>query len=397
MKDVVIVANFVSGLDGKDNNRFSYLDEKLSSDCSVELISSDFYHTKKCKREGDYSFFSYKVTLLHEPGYPKNVCFQRFFSHRTFGKNVAKYLKSRKKPDIIYCAVPSLDAAKAASEYAHKNKIRLIIDIQDLWPEAFKMVFRLPVISDIIFAPMVHTANRIYSLADDIIAVSDTYCEHAAKVNKKCNNTHTVFLGTELSDFDDNVKRNKDKYIKPADELWLAYCGTLGTSYDLTCVFDALDIISKNGHTPPKFIIMGDGPRKEEFESYAKLKNINAVFTGMIPYDEMCAYLSACDIAVNPIVGSSNASIINKHADYAAGGLPVLNTQKSEEYKALVEKYNMGFNTASGDARDLADKLLRLMYDCELRKNMGRGARKCAEEKFDREKSYSEIYELIKK
>ena len=76
MKDVVIVANFVSGLDGKDNNRFSYLAEKLSSDCSVELISSDFYHTKKCKREGDYSFFSYKVTLLHEPGYPKSEIYE---------------------------------------------------------------------------------------------------------------------------------------------------------------------------------------------------------------------------------------------------------------------------------------------------------------------------------
>lgn len=56
-----------------------------------------------------------------------------------------------------------------------KNKIPLIIDIQDLWPEAFKMAFNIPIISDILFAPMMRQANNIYSRADVIMAVSDTY------------------------------------------------------------------------------------------------------------------------------------------------------------------------------------------------------------------------------
>ena len=78
---------------------------------------------------------------------------------------------------MSYIAVPSLDVAKIAAEYAEKNNIRFIIDVQDLWPEAFKMVFNVPFISDILFYPMLKQADYIYKAADEIIAVSQTYTE----------------------------------------------------------------------------------------------------------------------------------------------------------------------------------------------------------------------------
>ena len=60
--------------------------------------------------------------MLKEPGYTKNVSFKRFYSHYVMGRNLRKYLSNRKKPDVIYCAVPSLDVAKTAAKYA-KNII----------------------------------------------------------------------------------------------------------------------------------------------------------------------------------------------------------------------------------------------------------------------------------
>ena len=44
---------------------------------------------------------------------------------------------------------------------------------------------------------------------------------------------------------------------------------TLGHSYDLTSVFDALEILKRKGYNNLKFIIMGDGPLKKKFEGYA--------------------------------------------------------------------------------------------------------------------------------
>ena len=393
MRDIIIIANFCRDFSETDNGRFMYLCKALSKENHVEIITSDFSHGPKKHKEPSIHNWPFIITFLHEPGYKKNISFQRFASHRAWGKEVEKYLRQRQRPDVVYCAVPSLTAPLAAGKYCEKNRIRFIIDVQDLWPEAFQMVFNFPVISNIVFFPFKRIADGIYKRADAICGVSRTYVERALKVNRKCKEGYVVFLGTSLETFDKNARNNP--VSKPKGELWLGYCGSLNASYDLTVVIDALAILKEKGIVPPKFMVFGDGERRKEFEQRAREKGVDCLFTGRLPYDRMCGWLSACDIAVNPIVGRSAASIINKHADYASAGLPVLNTQDSVEYRNLVEEYNMGFNCANGNADDLAEKLGRLVKSPELCSEMGRNARRCAEERFDRAATYSLLINCI--
>ena len=167
-------------------------------------------------------------------------------------------------------------------------------------------------------------------------------------------------------------------------EIWLGYAGTLGTSYDIPLVFKAL---KKVNNPNLRFIVMGDGPMAETFKKQAE--GLNVLFTGRLDYSQMCGVLVACDMVVNPINGKSVASIINKHADYAACGKPVLNTQKSAEYRKLVNEYQMGFNC--DNAEEMAEKIKILIEDEPLRLEMGRNARMCSEEKFDRATTYKEL------
>jgi len=387
--DIIILANFCMDFSESDNGRFSYLADMLSKEHDVEIVTSDFLHTTKQHR-GKISPHSYRITLIHEPGYKKNVSLSRFFSHYIWGRNVARYIETRNKPDVIYCAVPSLTAPQRVADYCSRNNIRFVIDIQDLWPEAFQMVINAP----FLFLPFKKKANRIYSQADAICAVSNTYVKRALESNNKCQNGITVFLGTELEIFDKYSKSSPIRE-KPKDEIWISYCGTLGSSYDLTCVFEALLMLKKK-NIEPKFVIMGDGPRKDEFERYAKERQLNVEFVGRLPYDQMCSLLVKCDINVNPIVHLAAQSIINKHADYAASGLPVVSTQENEEYRSLVEEYEMGFNCENSNPADMAEKLERLIKNKELRERLGRNARRCAEERFDRKKTYQSLcYAII--
>lgn len=396
--DIVIVSQYLRNIENLDgnNSRFIYLAKMLteSSENQVEIVTSSFLHASKRHAKKVEQPRGYKITALDEPGYPKNVCLTRFYSHAILAKSISNYLKKRKKPDCIYCAIPSLDVAKRVAKYCKENDVRFIVDIQDLWPEAFRMVFDVPVLSDLIFKPMDKTANQIYEQADEIIAVSKTYCKRALQENKKVNETHTVFLGTRLEDFDENAKGSSSVEFD-TDELKLAYCGTLGSSYDLTCVIDALDILNQKGSEAPLFVVMGDGPRKDEFIKYAEKKNVKTIFTGSLAYADMCATLCKCDITVNPITRGAAQSIINKHGDYAASGLPVLSTQECEEYRNLVDEYNMGFNCTNNDPQDLAEKLGCLIDNRELRLEMGKNSRRCAEERFNREYSYKEIIDTL--
>lgn len=394
MKKILIISQYIFMPNENSNARFNYLANILdTSKLDVELITSNFSHRDKKHRIYESLDINYKFTMLEEPGYKKNVSLKRFYSHYILSKNLEKYLKSIEKPDIIYCAVPSLDVAKVAAKFAEKNNIRFIIDVQDLWPEAFKMVFKIPIISDLIFCPMKKQADYIYSRADEIVAVSDTYAERAAMVNEKYKNKISVFLGTDLDYFD---KLKKENEIVPFDDnIRIAYIGTLGHSYDIRVVIDAIKILNDKGLKNILFVVMGNGPLKEQFEEYAKEKDVNCEFTGRLDYNKMVGKLCSCDIAVNPISKGAAQSIINKVGDYAAAGLPVVSTQECNEYRKIVEEYEIGFNVENNDATDLAEKIEKLYYNKELREKFGKNNRKLAEEKFDRKKTYKEIVNLL--
>lgn len=391
--DLLIIAHFTDDFDINGNNRFNYLARLLSNiGYNVELITSRFSHVKKKKRTTDlHSQAQYTVTYIDEPPYKKNISLKRFWSHFIMSKNLKKYLKKRKKPDVIYCAVPSLDVGNVTAKYAKLNNIRLIIDIQDLWPEAFEMVFNVPVISNVFFFPMKMKARQIYKNANEIVAVSNTYGKVVNKFDKKY---HCVYLGTDLSSFDYYTKL--DKYLSKCDtEIWIAYIGTLGASYDISLVLNALEILKERNINNIKFIIMGDGPSKSKFSTEAENKSLNVVFTGRLEYKKMVATLKLCDIAVNPIKKRSAGSIINKVADYAAAGLPVVNTQENPEYRDLLEMFNSGINCKAGSVIDVANSIEELIKNEALRKKMSLNSRKLAEEKFDRAITYNTILKLF--
>lgn len=395
MKDILIITHFYQAPFEEGNGRFNYIAEKLSDFNSVEVVTSSFSHIKKKQRLDQSEFESkYKLTYISEPGYFKNVSIKRLYSHMVMAKNLSKYLKKRKKPDVVYCAVPSLSVGLVAAKFCKKNSVKFIIDIQDLWPEAFGMVNKIPGISPVLFSPLKQVADFIYSSADSIVGVSKTYCERAVNVNPKVNRYDSVFLGTELDEFDE-FKKMELPARKDQNSFLLAYIGTLGHSYDLTCVLNALAILKRKGLHGIKFIVMGDGPLKDKFEKLASSLNLNVQFTGRLKYSDMVSFLCGCDVAVNPITQGAAQSIINKVGDYAAAGLPVINTQECQEYRTLVSDYGIGYNCKNNDPDDLALKILDLYNSPEIRVEMGKNNRKLAEVLFDRKISYKKILRLL--
>lgn len=395
--DIVIVAQYLRDIECFDgnNSRFLYIAKMLakSNKNNIEIITSDFSHARKTNFNKIDKIDGIKFTVCHETGYERNVSLKRFTSHKELAINIKKYLKERKKPDVIYLAVPSLSVGKICTKFCDKNDIKLIIDIQDLWPEAFKMVFNIPIISNLIFFPMKKQADYIYSRADEIVAVSETYCNRALKVNKKTKKGLSVFLGTDLKYFDECKKNNKIEFDD--DVIRIAYIGTLGHSYNIKFVIDAISILNKKGINNIKFIVMGDGPLKQEFEEYAKERNINCEFTGKLKYENMIGLLCSCDIAVNPIKAKSAGSIINKVGDYAAAGLPVINSQESKEYRYLIDENQIGINVENDDSNSMSSAIELMCSDYKKRKEYGNNNRKLAEKKFDRQNTYSKIINVI--
>lgn len=173
------------------------------------------------------------------------------------------------------------------------------------------------------------------------------------------------------------------------ENIRIAYAGTLGNSYDLNTVIMAMSTIDSNFKI--ELVVMGDGLLRGSFEKLAKEQGVSAQFTGRLPYTQMISYLSQCDIAVNPIKRGSAGSILNKAADYAMAGLPVINTQECQEYRDLLDSYGAGINCDCEDVKSVADNLQKLIKNQNLREKMSEGSRKLGREKFDRANTYKSL------
>lgn len=386
---VFIVANYTNS----ETSRFFELARLFAGrEYDVTVITSDFSHGSKCLKKEKPQYDKFKTVYIHEPGYKGNVTPQRLYSHYVWGKNVAKYLKTTEKPDVVFCAIPSLTVAVEAGKYCKRNGVKFVVDVQDLWPEAFSMVFKNKLFK-LVFKPMEWYVNKAYAMADLAIGVSETYVKRVLSVNKKINSGVAVFLGNDGRLFDESASKYKKEYNDGITRL--CYIGSLSQSYDIKMVVDALVILSQKTDLKVKFVVVGDGVYRTDFEHYAKQKGIDSVFTGRKDYPEMVGELCSCDIVINPIRKGSAASIINKVGDYALSGLPVINTQESPEYRRLIEDYGCGINCECGNAEDVAAAIVKLAQSPELRKEKGEAAKRLAKDKFDRRYSYARIIDAV--
>ena len=300
--------------------------------------------------------------------------------------------------DLLYAEIPPNDVARVIAEYGVANNIPFVADVNDLWPEAMRMVLDLPIISSALFYPLQRDAEKVYSMVSGVVGTSDEYRDRPFKNQKRDVPRITVYVGNEIKEFDQGAKDNWDQAIKQEEEFWVSYAGTIGTSYDIRTMVLAGEELKKRGYPNIKIKILGGGPMKEELEELAKSRKIeNVEFVGYAPYGKMAAYLKKSDILVNSFVKKAPQSIVTKIGDYLAAGKVMINTCMSPEFRAKVDKDGFGINIMPEDVTILADAIEDLYKDEKKRLAMGRKAREIAEEQFDRPKSYQKITELIER
>lgn len=339
--NITIVAPYCSLPSEPYFNRFWYLAERLSQSHDVLLITSRFRHyDKSFRRHEDAAATSngrLRVKLLDEPGYRKNVSLARVASHRVFVRNLARWLHSPQaaEQDIVYSAYPLMATNLLLGKHKARLGYKLIVDVQDVWPESFSSV--VPFLKKIPhrLLPFARRADRAYRCADALVAVSQTYLDRAKEANPNVPG-ETVYIGTDFAAIAP-PPRFRSKTVR------LFYLGTLSYSYDVETVCKGVRKLLDDGENV-ELHVMGGGPDLEKLKQY---ENRAIKFYGYLPYSEMMSIAKACDIAVNAIHSHAMQSVTNKLSDYMALQKPILNSQTNAEVLDLMnllphENYRSG-------------------------------------------------------
>jgi glycosyltransferase involved in cell wall biosynthesis len=307
-----------------------------------------------------------------------------FFPVRLF-HTFTKGLKTlhKEKVDLIYTRSINCRLEVFLSQLL---RIPLVVEINGLEDEerelmAKKLVFRAPKrLRSTTYKSLLRFPRRIITVTELLknILVKD-YDVPAEKVSVIHNGANTeLFRPRDQQECRMELGLNlNDNYI--------CFVGSLEPWQGIEYLIRSIPRIS-NAIKNVKFLIVGDGLLKEELERLSDELGIGKLikFTGYVPYSEVPTYINASDVCVAPFTYVRNEKIglsPLKIYEYLACGKPVVATS-IRGVGDLITMTNSGIVVRPENERNLAEAIVRLLSNKELRDEMGKRGAKVVEEQY---------------
>ena len=100
------------------------------------------------------------------------------------------------------------------------------------------------------------------------------------------------------------------------------------------------------------------------------------------------------DVGLDTYVREARQALPNRLFDHMALGLPIINSLKGE-WEDLLEIECIGIQYEAETAHSLKEAMSQLYFNPQKHELMGNNARRWAEERFDKNKTYPEIEEFF--
>lgn len=322
---------------------------------------------------------------------------KRGIEHFEIARKLAKQGKNQipRNIDVSLVYSPPLTLYKTAYKLGKRFGFSFVLNVQDIFPQN---AIDLGMIKNKI---LVKFFKRIEKKAYRLSNIITVHSENNANIlNKEYSNItasklHVVenFIDTEF------VKpgSKKNPYSKKhnlIEEFVVSFAGTLGYSQDMDVIIEAAKRLKK---TNIKFLIVGDGVKHNLVKKTKYDFDLNnLIVLPSVPKEVYPQVLNSSDISLVTLTEDVNTPVVpSKILSIMSAGIPVLATMNLDgDAPKLINKAKAGYVFPAGDSKSLADAILRLYNDRELREKLGKNGRKYVEENLSA-KAAAEKYEKL--
>lgn len=398
-KKIIWIVNPFDPLPGENQHPIRYLylaQELIDKNCRVVWWTADFCHLTKSYREPNQLDIidNLKIRSLRVPPYSSNVSAKRFVSHFIFSvKFFLRGFFSNQKPDLIVASLPPLFSPFFAMSLSRLWNIPGIIDVQDLWPDAFHSLKLPRNIAYSSFFSFLYFLRRVSSrLARGITGVSDLYI---SKLSPGASSAIASFpLGSSSPPLLD-ISPSVNLPFKKPDDFWLLWGGSVVGHYtDINLIAEAASYFQLYNPSV-KFIVTGEGDCLQLLQILIVEKSLKNIFClGLLKPDDFWALNLLSDIGLCVYKSGAPHSLVNKIYTYMAAGLPVVNSLKGEPWN-MVCANNVGLNYSAGNFDDFISKVELIIGNKEVMKSMSLKARALVQQKYTKKAVYSSYAEFL--
>ncbi len=342
------------------SDRVLILAQKLSETREVIVITTNFDHHKKSFRP---SFRSNSLSFKCLPviPYKENISLARLLSLISFSSYIFFYFIYR----FIICAFSfNVESTYFALPFigtpiipwlASFSSNKVIIDYQDVWPEAFSLFIKNRKLLKLITFSRNLIWNRLFLKRITALFTVSSRMSAQIKHLYPYIKPKVILIGSKrIFEIPEKLQA-----IKGTQAIKIFYAGSMGTSYDLKTLCEATLYFNKTSSKKIQLHLYG------EYKSNANLYKFyhnspNIYFHGNLSHNELLKPLLSSYISINPIKASSNASFTNKLSLYFSALTPCISTYYSDEVTEIFSKLGLPLYQA-GDYISLANKIEELI------------------------------------
>lgn len=268
-------------------------------------------------------------------------------------------LRGRKFDAVfVYAPSPLLQALPAIFVAWLKNA-RMIVWVQDIWPEA---LLATGFIKNRWLLRLVEGAVRyIYRYSDSILIQSEAFRTPVARLVRKKEKIR--FFPNSAGDIADAFSLSKHQYQAAAEiqqHFSVVFAGNIGSAQSCETIVSAAELLRK--HLDIKFYLVGSGSRSSSIGLKIKSMNLaNVVMTGRLSHEEMPAVYSAASVLLVSLKNEPalSATIPSKLQGYLSAGKPIVASLNGEAAR-LVIAAQAGFACPAESPDALAEAVLKL-------------------------------------
>ena len=304
------------------------------------------------------------------------------------------------KADIIFATSTPLTIALPAIYASKKQKIPMVFEVRDLWPEMPIAMGALKNPISIFFAKFLE--KFAYKNSAAINALSPGMKEGIISTGFPATKVSVIPNSSDISMFRVDKEfgysfRKSRPWLKKNDPL-LLYTGTFGLINDLdSLVKIALELCKINSEI--KILAIGGGIRFKEVQKYAEdlgVLNKNFFMEDYLKKKDVPSAISAATITTSLFLDKPEMqkNSANKFFDSLAAGKPIM-INYGGWMNDLIKNHSCGLAMWKTPYPKIAQELNEKLYDENWLSSASKASAKLADEYFDRDLLASQLIELL--
>jgi glycosyltransferase involved in cell wall biosynthesis len=219
--------------------------------------------------------------------------------------------------------------------------------------------------------------KRLIVSLSDAVAPSGTACaEYMRRLGARPERIFMARLSGDPGAFAGEaapVDVRREKVPRRLPGRLILYSGRLVRAKGVFVLLEAFRqvcrVLSETG-----LLVVGHGPDEAEIRDFCRKESIERVFLeGAQQYRRMPYYYALADVLALPTFSDTWGFVVN---EAFACGVPAVVSRAAGACDDLIVDGETGFAVEPGNARDLADKLIRILSDPSLKTRMGAKCRK---------------------